>query len=433
MIVLSAVGRCVLYRYSEKVLNRRNVNETKLEYTTEQIRQELADKEALLKSSGLATADPSSSSSNLTESASKNDDNNKTEAINSSDTTTTTIVEEQAAKQLECENVDCDDSKLAHNAEISASDNQKSNTKDTETTKNVQNEADEELASSTKEPLETKSKKKRRKKSMMKKKASMTMNAANAPPPRKSSSSSSAGSAEQNLPSDPNDIDADSNQQSSNATSASIDDLAKSEVAVTAQDVTNETSAVLEPMETPRMCDFHFFSDTEVATSPYGSRPSTPIQSDSEFEISQRDNLVKIEKNSDPMSSSTASWKWGEFPITPVKTDADTNGLNKEARQADRNSTLNTMLSFMKETMKLRKNTSEGVYLSDLMDTEGMDPDVLAKYFPPTKDHTFISTDGDDHESGNGTSLPHSPSSLENGASKSIEFDFDNDNKLYDK
>lgn len=181
------------------------------------------------------------------------------------------------------------------------------------------------------------------------------------------------------------------------------------------------------------MCDFHFFSDTEVAASPCGSRPSTPIQSDSEFEISQRDHFVKNEKNSDPMTSSTASWKWGEFPITPNKTDTDSVPMNKEAKQAERNSTLNTMLSFMKETMKMRKSTSEGVYLSDLMDTEGLDPNVVAKYFPP-KSETFLNmNDADDHESGNGTSLPHSPSSVENGASKSIEFDFEHDGKLFEK
>lgn len=412
------------------------MQETKLEYTTEQIRQELAEKEALLKSSGLITPDPSSSNSI------EHEINIKTEATISNDTT---IVEEQTPKLGKDEPAECDDPKSTQNTDIAANDYQKSNTKDTETTiktiNPVDGNNDDEQMANPKEPLETKSKKKRRKKSMMKKKASLTtstisstsianVGSHSAPPTRKSSSSSSAGSASDKP--DQNEIDADPNQQSSNATSASIDDLAKSEAAtITAQDTINETS-VHEPMETPRMCEYHFFSDTEVAASPYGSRPSTPIQSDSELEISQRDSLVKNEKNSDPMSSSTASWKWGEFPITPAKTDSDTNCLsNKEAKQAERNSTIQTMISFMKETMKLRK--PEGVYLSELMDTEGVDPSILAKYFPPTKDQSFTLNDGDDHESGNGTSLPHSPSSLENGGSKSIEFDFDNDGKTYDK
>lgn len=141
---------------------------------------------------------------------------------------------------------------------------------------------------------------------------------------------------------------------------------------------------------------------------------------------------MKIEKHSDKMSSSTASWKWGELPTTPAKTDVD-NPLNKDAKQAERNSTLSTMLSFMKETMKLRKNTSEGVYLSDLVDTDGIDPDVVAMYFPPKNQAFGNLGDADDHESGNGTSLQHSPTSLDGGASKRLDFDFEHDGKLYDK
>lgn len=131
------------------------------------------------------------------------------------------------------------------------------------------------------------------------------------------------------------------------------------------------------------------------------------------------------------MSNSTASWKWGELPTTPAKSDAD-NPLDTVAKQADRNSTLSTMLSFMK-TMKMRKNTSEGVYLSDLMDTDGMDPDVVAMYFPPKNQSFAPIGDADDHESGNGTSLPQSPSSMEGTSSKRLEFDFEQDGKLYDK
>lgn len=390
-----------IYRYSEKVLNRRNVSETKLEYTTEQIRQELAEKEALMKSNDLITSD-----------------SNETEFSQHTASEATTIAEEPPI-ELNHDAI-VDKVVTVQNEEISATADQKANTKENEM--RVEN-ADDQI-SGLKEPTETKSKKKRRKKSMMKKKTSLTTSSAPSlttnSTSRKSSSSSSAGSASI-IPSDQNDFDT--------ATSLSIEDLGKSEAAVTANDSLNEVNSVQETMDTPRMCDFHFFSDTEVAASPYGSRPSTPIQSDSEiFEISQR------EKNSDPMTSSTASWKWGEFPITPIKADADIVN-NKEAKQAERNSTLNTMLSFMKETMRMRKSASDGgVYLSDLMNTEGLDPDVVAKYFPATKKESFSNiNDADDHESGNGTSLPHSPSSVENGISKSIAFDFEQDGKLYDK
>lgn len=416
------------YRYSEKVLNRRNPAETKLEYTTERIRHELAEKEALLKSTELKT----------------NSDNNDT-AENSQHTESeaTTIAEEGHVDAFEAEPMQTD--------EISTNADQKLITKETE---NVDAEANvcvtkDAAAVTATTTTESKSKKKRRKKSMMKKKSSLTMTSVSDPnsttrgstASRKSSSSSSAGSASI-VPSDQIDFDTDADpQQSSNATSLSIEDLAKSESAggggasgagtpATTKDDSGSLSHVhTDTMDTPRMCDLHFFSDTEVAASPYGSRPSTPIQSDSEFEMSQR------EKNSDPMTSSTASWKWGEFPITPSKPDSDA-ATTKDAKQAERNSTLNTMLSFMKETMRMRKSTSDGgVYLSDLMNSDGLDPDVVAKYFPPPpKNESFSNlNDADDHESGNGTSLPHSPSSVENGITKSNIFDFDRDGKFYEK
>lgn len=225
----------------------------------------------------------------------------------------------------------------------------------------------------------------------------------------------------------------DTTLQSSNAASISTDDFAKSDVANTANDDSSYTVDVQDTLNTPRMRDFHFFSDTEAAASPYGSRPSTPIQSDSEFEISQRDSLIKNEKNSDPMTSSTASWKWGELPITPAKADLDTTPMNKEAKQAERNSSLSTMLSFMKETMKKRKSTSEGVYLSDLLDTDCLPPEIVDKYFPPRKESFGHMHEGDDRESGNGTSIPQSPNSIGNCPTKRIEFDFDGGAQFFDK
>lgn len=140
---------------------------------------------------------------------------------------------------------------------------------------------------------------------------------------------------------------------------------------------------------------------------------------------------MKIEKNSENMSSSTASWKWGELPTTPAKSDVD-NPLNKDAKQ-DRNSSMNSMLSFMKETLKMRKGSSEGVYLSDLVDTDGLDPEVVAMYFPQKNQSFATMGDADDRESGNGTSLPLSPNSMEGTTSKRLEFDFEQDGKLYDK
>lgn len=119
-----------------------------------------------------------------------------------------------------------------------------------------------------------------------------------------------------------------------------------------------------------RELDIHFFSDTEVAGKSPSSRPSSPIQSDTEFEVSQR------EKNADVMTNS-ASWKWGELP---TKGDEIKEGTTDESKQAQRNSMLSGMFSFMKQTKKMRKSVPEGVYLSDL-DAEGMDPEVGSSLF----------------------------------------------------
>lgn len=254
---------------------------------------------------------------------------------------------------------------------------------------------------------DSKSKKKRRKKSMMKKKQSQ----------RKSSSSSSVGS----VPGDQNENDTDATSVSNNTISSTNEDSPKSE------------TTIVEPIELPkdvekptpiparvRDLDIHFFSDTEIGSgqSPQGSRPSTPIQSDSEIEISQRE---KAEQAS--MMTSSASWKWGELP---TQGDDDANITSEDAKQAQRNSMLSNMFSFMKQSKKMRNTSSEGVYLSEL-DTEGMDPEVAALYFPPINKAdpamNVLPAAEDDGESGNGTSLPHSPSSVEEP--KSLDSDYD--------
>lgn len=132
-------------------------------------------------------------------------------------------------------------------------------------------------------------------------------------------------------------------------------------------------------------------------------------------------------------------------------------------------SMLSGMFSFMKKTKRIRHNPeSEGIYLSDLTADE-LDPEVAALYFPsayrenannPSKSsqdfgnflyyflnlskNTYIlriefeyffiffildkiQEKDDDIESGNGTSLPQSPHSVEGaiGDPKSLDSDFD--------
>ncbi|XP_062552152.1 phosphatidate phosphatase LPIN3 isoform X2 [Armigeres subalbatus] len=254
--------------------------------------------------------------------------------------------------------------------------------------------------------VDCKSKKKRRKKSVMKKKNSQ----------RKNSSSSSGGSNH----SDQNDgIETDSltvsQPTASSASESPKESLTNNSATVTA--VLTESA----PKETPESSnrghelDIHFFSDTEITSgaSPRQSRPSTPIQSDTEFEISQREK-----SEGDNMS---ASWKWGELPTKPEDTEDLT---TTQGKQAQRNSMLSGLMSFMKYNKKMRKNVPDGLYLSDL--DESLDPEVAALYFPPASSKAQHVQTEEDRESGNGTSLPHSPTSLE--GIKSLDSDFD-DNK----
>lgn len=232
------------------------------------------------------------------------------------------------------------------------------------------------------------SKKKRRKKSMIKKKNSQ----------RKNSTSSSAGSVNSELETPENSNDASPS---------------------TENDITKELTQDEEPIvqeNRVRDLDIHFFSDGELGSgnSPKRSRPSTPVQSDSEFEVSHRDK-------SDNAMTSSASWRWGE----PVVTTSDDHPDNLNASDSTkRNSMLSGMLSFMKQK---RKSAPEGgLYLSDL-NPETMDPEVAALYFPQVdpKAEDKEAKREDDRESGNGTSLPQSPTT----SMELIKSDSDYDDK----
>jgi phosphatidate phosphatase LPIN len=213
----------------------------------------------------------------------------------------------------------------------------------------------------------TQSKKKRRKKSMIKKKNSL----------RKNSTSSSTGS---------NDVVLETETIENNSGSSN-DNSPNNEHEMTKEMPINDIKNVR------REPQIHFFSDGE-AMSPQGSRPNTPIQSDTEFEVSQR------EKMENGMTSS-ASWKWGD-PVISDQTpeEANTSETNK------RNSMLSGMLSFMKQK---RKSVPDGLYLSDL-DLSKLDPEIAALYFPKSDNvKVEVKKSEDDGESGNGTSVPHSP------------------------
>lgn len=374
-----------LYRHTDNTMERRDLVQAKKEFTTQKIRQEWAEHEEQFVGTAEGDEWPS---------------------------TTCTTVAESVESNATFKPIDSVADDQATVAAATAT------TPPTDTT-------DAATAAGNKD--DSKSKKKRRKKSMMKKKATQ----------RKSSSSSSIGSAH----SDQNDPETDTISMSATTNetrSSSNEDSPKSEQLPLAKEfnaaaVAATNAPLTESHSRVHPLDIHFFSDTELTSTKSPSRPSTPIQSDSEIEISHRDSNVM---------TSSASWKWGELPTQGVDSQEAT---TEDAKQAQRNSMLSNMFSFMKQTKKLRKTSNaEGVYLSEL-EMAGMDPEVAALYFPPiNKKDTGLNGGSttaqqmmaggnnteDDRESGNGTSLPHSPSSME--GLKSLDSDYDDNGKMVD-
>lgn len=210
---------------------------------------------------------------------------------------------------------------------------------------------------------DVKSKRKRRKKSMIKKKNSQ----------RKGSSSSSASFSSETPEMNSNDP-----SPSTETNNINKEELSQSQ----------ECS-----LKSEHLSDIHFFSDGEIGTTnPQQVRSLSPVQSDTEFEFSQRD------KNTD-IKSSQIEWKWGQ-PI--VKTDDIDDPKDSTQSNNNRNSMISGMLSFMKQ--KRKNNVVDGLYLADL-DME--DPEVAAVYFP-NKSLDHDAKRDDDYESGNGTSPSNS-------------------------
>ncbi|XP_033156768.1 phosphatidate phosphatase LPIN2 isoform X7 [Drosophila mauritiana] len=371
-------------RHTDNTLERRNLSEKLKEFTTQKIRQEWAEHEELFQ------GEKKPADSEL---------ENQSKASNEAET------EKEVPALIEDKE------------------------KEKEQIKPDVNLTPVTTSEATKEVSKSKTKK-RRKKSQMKKNAQ-----------RKNSSSSSLGSAGGgDLPSaetpslgvsNIDEGDAPISSATNNNNTSSSNDEQPSAPLVTAR--SGDDSPLSEiphtPTSNPRLdLDIHFFSDTEITTPvggggagsgrAAGGRPSTPIQSDSELETTMRDKRHVVTEES------TASWKWGELP-TPEQAKNEAMSA-AQVQQSEHQSMLSNMFSFMKRANRLRKEKGVGevgdIYLSDL-DAGSMDPEMAALYFPSPLSKA-ASPPEEDGESGNGTSLPHSPSSLEEGQ-KSIDSDFD--------
>ncbi|XP_044317673.1 phosphatidate phosphatase LPIN2 isoform X2 [Drosophila rhopaloa] len=381
-------------RHTDNTLERRNLSDKLKEFTTQKIRQEWAEHEELFQG-------------------------------------------EKKSMESELDN----QSKASNEAETK-NDVQKVDDKEKEQPKPDFSLTPVTTSEATREVSKSKTKK-RRKKSQMKKNAQ-----------RKTSSSSSLGSAGggdlasadtaslgvTNI----DEGDAPISSATNNNNNSSSNDEQPSAPLVTARSGNDSplSEMPLTPTTNPRLdLDIHFFSDTEIATPvgggvglsgrSAGGRPSTPIQSDSELETTMRDKRHVIN------DENAASWKWGELP-TPEQAKNEAMSA-AQVQQSEHQSMLSNMFSFMKRANRLRKEKGVGevgdIYLSDL-EAGSMDPEMAALYFPTPRSKETSSPPEEDGESGNGTSLPHSPSSLEEGQ-KSIDSDFDEtkqqrDNKYLD-
>ncbi|XP_057328960.1 phosphatidate phosphatase LPIN2 isoform X2 [Microplitis mediator] len=194
--------------------------------------------------------------------------------------------------------------------------------------------------------------------------------------------------------------------------------------------VENETKAT---EDLPPQSDYHFFSDTEI-TKNRDSRPCSPVQSDTEFEMRKIEQQREEVKEREDDKSHQQSWRWGELPSPPLETSHPLNSATTVIQPNDeaQRSMLSGMFSFMKKTSRVRHNPeSEGIYLSDL-NADELDPEVAALYFPSSHRGTTVAKEGkqvdeEDTESGNGPSLPQSPNSVEGaiGGPKSLDSDFE--------
>ncbi|XP_059048107.1 phosphatidate phosphatase LPIN2 isoform X2 [Achroia grisella] len=231
-----------------------------------------------------------------------------------------------------------------------------------------------------------------------------------------------------------------------------------------------------QPTSIPNVHDINFFSDSEVTAATLseemsnlnlngenripmalsdtafevhaasrharGSRGGTPVQSDTEVELSRTSG-----------DKSSQSWRWGELPEPPVRTvespvtsvspaspaspaepASPTEPLSSDEERPGRRGVLSGMFRFM-STREASSDITEGVYLDDL-DRGQVDPNL---YFPkhftdryrssiPSTSMVTVGPTEEEYESGNGPSLPQSPASLEPPT-----LDSDDDEKLLAK
>jgi len=192
----------------------------------------------------------------------------------------------------------------------------------------------------------------------------------------------------------------------------------------------NSTSSLPIPLGFERK--YQYFSEPEISpgTSPMGSRPGSPILSDTEFETGkgQKRGSISASGGAGKEAAAEQSWEWGKLPssITPSH-HKETSKSEKKIKALENNTTneedenkrrsgwgISNYL-FGGHSKKRDPNAEEapGVYLDDL---KGDDEEMLKIYLGETRTRSNTISrdlDNEDAESGNGPSLPMSPHSVE--------------------
>lgn len=375
-------------RHTDNMMHRRNLSAAKNEFTTQKIRQEWAEheQEQLLSSSQVLASRGNASSANLedtTPAGSAKDTAQevpKPEPEHKPRIIVAPQTEEPISSLDKCDRIDGNKA-LPKSSSAPTAVGDQVDSKD-----------------------ESKSKKRRRRKSVLKRKSVSSISMG---PPRTTTTTGNADSIARN----------ETAPELTKSMTSSTDSNDSVTVALPKDDSSaTPTPSIDAKGEAMQIKDYHFFSDTEMGANktPSGSRPSSPIKSDSELEISHCWN-----SKTDDIMNTSASWKWGELP-TPAPIEGVNDPVSDDVKQARRISMISNVFSFMKQSKKMRKTSQEGIYLSDL-EGEDVDPEMEALYLPPMP--SLNPLDAEDHESGNGTSLPHSPSSL--GSPKSMDSDYE--------
>jgi phosphatidate phosphatase LPIN len=173
------------------------------------------------------------------------------------------------------------------------------------------------------------------------------------------------------------------------------------------------------PLSMERQLQYYSEPEISPGSSPMGSRPGSPVSSDTEYETrGQRGSKEGKE------ASEQQSWEWGKLPssTTPQHKESKSNKAEEAAKKevgdeaANKDKSGGWGFSYLFRGGQPKKKAGgedekPGVYLEDL---KGDDEEMMKIYLGSRhRSGGPRDLDNEDAESGNGTSLPMSPNSVE--------------------